>query len=54
MKRVKFAVCLIFFFVLHARWLDLCQIGSLSGDFWGEIPAMETGMLGESAGALVC
>ena len=26
-KKSKFAVCLIFWFELHARWLDWCQIG---------------------------
>ena len=30
-KMAKFAVCLIFWLKLHARWLDWCQIGSLNG-----------------------
>ena len=35
-KKAKFAVCLIFRFELHAMWLDWCQIGSLSGDSFGD------------------
>ena len=44
-----FAVCLIFWFELHARWLEWCQIGSLSqsvGTLLGEIPAVETVVFG--------
>ena len=32
------AVCLIFWFELHARWLDWCQIGSLGDDSFGGNP----------------
>ena len=34
-EKAKFAVCLIFWFELHARWLDWCQIENL---IMGEIP----------------
>ena len=37
-KRPKLAVCLIFWFRLHARWFDWCQIGSLNGDSFGGTP----------------
>ena len=39
---------------LHARWLDWCLIGSLSGDsFGGNACFGDCGVLGETAGALV-
>ena len=39
--KATFAVCLIFWFELRARWLDWCQqIGSLSGG----IPALGSGV----------
>ena len=57
-KGKVFAVCLVFWFELHARWLDWCQIGfnlSLSGDSFGGNPCCgNCGVLGERVGAVVC
>ena len=51
-KRATFAACLIFWFELHARWVEWkeASVGTLSG----EIPAAETVVFwGERVGAVV-
>ena len=54
-NKAKFAVCLIFCFELHARWLVRCQIGSLSGvSLGGNHCYGNCGVLGERVGAVVC
>ena len=54
-KKSMFAVCLIVWFGLLARWLDWCQIESLSGDSTGRNPCCgNCGVLGERVGAVVC
>ena len=53
LKKAKFAVSLIFLFELHAssRWLDWCQIGSLSGGniFYGDCGGFGMRILGKKS-----
>ena len=55
-NKSKFAVCLIFWFELHARWLDWCQIGNLGGDSFGGNPCCWKlwMVLGERVCAVIC
>ena len=48
LNKSKFAVCLIFWFELHARWLGARYKEASVGTLWGEIPARgNCGVLGE-------
>ena len=55
-KKAKFAVCFSGFSCIP-RWLDWCQVGSLSGDSLGgrgDPSCGNCGVLGERVGAVVC